>query len=137
MKRRLLEQLSRNYNLVILVRKFTSHPQIIFVNNYTREIFSHEFIDLVMFLNLGAVFKREFKTSSNNKEWIAFWVPRKYEKGLKYLLLSLKELNRPSMERTDFPSYIELIENFKKHKWVKLERDYITAKLAQALKKKK
>lgn len=133
----MLEQLSKNYSLVILIRRFTTYPQIILVDNKTWEVYSYKFVDLPMFLKLAAVFRDEFQISSCSDDWIVFWAPRKYKKGLKYLILSLKELSKPLIELEGIPRIPQLIENFEKHRWAKLEREYTTFKLARALKKRK
>jgi len=102
-----------------------------------KEIYSYKFVDLPMFLRLAGIFRDEFKASAYSEDWIVFWAPRKYKKGLKYLLLSLKELSKPLIVLEGRPSIERLLDNFEKHRWTRLEREFNTWKLARALKKNK
>jgi len=102
-----------------------------------KEVYSYKFVDLPMFLRLATIFRDEFKASAYSEDWIVFWAPRKYKKGLKYLILSLRELSKPLIELEGRPRIDKLIDNFEKHRWTKLEREYNTWKLARALKKRK
>ena len=89
---------------------------------------------MTLYLKLAKIFKNEFKTYCRSEDWIIFRAPGKYKRGLKYLLLSLRELRKPLIFPEIRPRMDKVVENFEKHRWTQLEREYNAFKLAKALK---
>jgi len=125
----------RSYSLIILFYANSTLPHSIVVDTRCKEIYSYKFLDIPMYLELFDICNREFEKRSFGQEWFLFLVPRKFQKGLKFLFLCLREL-RISSDKENLPSISSLINLFKKHRWKRLEKIYKLHKLSQVLKTK-
>ena len=126
---------TNSYTLVILFHTSLNSSCAVLIFTKRKEIYHYRFSDFYTFLEFLDICNENFEKVSESQDWFLFFIPRKFQKGLKLLFLCLREFRIP-IDKSHLPSIPVLIDLFKKHRWKRLEKIYKLHKLSQVLKTK-